>query len=944
MKQYFAKLFFKSAAALLLLCGGQQLAAQPIQPLLDSSDVFYGRYNFKKALEIAKVAGAIALRDSGEKSKVYAKVVGEFYAMNFEKLSRFDSAEFYYKKGIDIYRELGVVNDTVYATVLINLGNLYNTVKQMPNTAGPYFDEAYPIIKQYMSRHNTDYAATINNMGLYYYHNNQFSKAEPLYLESLELMERYHPDNLDTMMFIVVNLVEMYKIMSAYNKAYVIEYRYLSKLDPFKVKDKRGILSGLMQLNELALYMAPTRHTTDSINSIMERMKQGNADTIYINACITVNRLRYYLFMGKPLEAIKLYESIAERGYERYFAGGNAAVIDIVPTMLDVYIQAGKMEKALALFETVVYTHGKWQESNIVRKWMYMQHGTTIYTLTGNRVKAKDMMKQLIEFSSLKMYPYFATIPDYMRWALVRQLRVFVSAIAFYINKTGDNDQEMVNLLFDYQLRYRGTIVNEKILLHKYVRQSGIDGALDSLNLLNDLQNRIAKLYVSNNQLQLSKLERRASQLDAYLRKLVPAFANIEAAPLTRQALQRQLKPNEVVVDFIRFGNIDSAYRLKSDLLYGALVLTGTDTVPKFVSLCREADFISIFEASNKKTDGKANPANLVKETMQYKGNSSRPLTEFYKITWQKLEKYFVPGKTKVYYIPNGQLCVLPMEAFGKGKGNYIRNTIEMEQLQSYLAFAYRDELLAKKKNTMELWGDIDYGEAGILKKSDDAFVYLGKAEVNNIMEVLTGSSFVIRQYLQGEATENLFKKTRHKDEVVHLSTHGFYKQQLGIVPNKTIGFGFNRIPEAPLYSHLLYSGLAFAGANKTKTGDARQPSAVKSVFAEEENDGILYSYEIKDIDMTAADLVVLSACETGLGMIILDEGVMGLQQAFRLAGASKVIMSLWEVDKQYTADWMKIFYSYYKGDAEAAFNNTQNQLIAEGKPPYNWAGFVLIK
>jgi CHAT domain-containing protein len=674
----------------------------------------------------------------------------------------------------------------------------------------------------------------------------------------------------------------------------------------------------------------------------MERMKKGNADTIYINACITANRLRYYLLTGKPLEAIKLYESIGEHGYERYFAGGNAAVIDIAPTMLDAYIHAGKVNKALALFETIVYAQDKWQENNIVRKWMYMQHGTTIYTLTGNRVKAKNMMKQLIEFSSLKMYSYFATIPDYMRWALVRQLRVFVSAIAFYISKTGDNDQEMVNLLFDYQLRYRGTIVNEKILLHKYVRQSGIAGALDSLNLLNDLQNRIAKLYVSNNQIQLSKLERRASQLDAYLRKLVPTFGNIEVVPLTRQALQRQLKPEEVVVDFIRFGNIDSAYRLKSDLMYGALVLTGTDTVPKFVSLCREADIISIFEASNKKSDGKANPANLVKETMQYNGHSSRPLTELYKITWQKLEKYFVPGKTKVYYIPNGQLCILPMEAFGKGKGNYIRNTIEMEQLQSYLAFAYRDEQFVKKKNTMELWGDIDYGEAGILKKSDDTFVYLGKAEVNNIMKVLTGSSFVIRQYMQDEATEKLFKKTRHSDEVLHLSTHGFYRPQWGIVPGKTLGF--SKIPEAPLYSHLLYSGLAFAGANKTKIVDTRQPSAGKSVFAEEENDGILYSYEIKDIDLTAADLVVLSACETGLGMIILDEGVMGLQQAFRLAGASKIIMSLWEVNKGYTQDWMKIFYSYYKGDAEDAFNKTQTQLIAEGKPPYNWAGFVLIK
>jgi CHAT domain-containing protein/tetratricopeptide (TPR) repeat protein len=943
MKQYFAKLFFKNVLALLLAGGGLQLAAQPIQPLLDSSDGFYYKGNFKKALDIARMAEAIALRDSGEKSRVYAQVIGEYYSMNNEALGRFDSAEFYYKKGIGIYRELGAVTDTVYATLLINIGNLYNHT-QKQSMAGPYFDEAYPIIKQYMSRQNIDYAATLNDLGLYYYHTNQFSKAEVVYKESLELMEQYHPHNLDTVMFAVVNLVEMYKIMGAFSKAYETERRFLSKLDPLKVKDKKAILSGLLQLNELALYMPPVTNITDSINNIMEQMKQGSTDTNHINACILANRLRHYLFTKKSAEAIKLHEDIAGRGYDRYFAGGETAVIDIVTTMLDVFIQAGKADKAQALFETLVYADGKWLETNMVRKWMYMQQGAAIYTVTNNRVKAKEIIKQLIEFSRIGMYPYFAAMPDYMRWNLVKQLRIFVSTIAFYMSKMGDDDQQLVNLLFDYQLRLRGAIMNEKILLHKYVRQSGIGGALDSLNLLNDLQSKIAKIYVSNNQGQLGKLEQRAAKLDAYLRKLVPAFAAIDTVPLTLQALQRQLKPGEVLVDFIRFTNTDSSYYLKSGLMYGALVLTGADTVPKFVPLCSEADIISIFEASNRQPYGKGgNVANLVKETMQYKGRSVRPLTELYKITWQKLEKYFVPGKTKLYYIPNGQFCILPMEAFGKSKGHYIRNDIEMEQLQSYLTFSYRAGPPAKKKNTMELWGDIDYGEAKAKKNQEKAFVSLGKKEVNNILEVLTGSSFVIRQYMRGEATENLFKTTPHKNEVVHLSTHGFYRPQWDMM-RQNFTYGFNKTTEAPLYSHLLFSGLAFAGANKTKAFDAGLAPAGKTALAEEGNDGILYSYEIKDIDLSAADLVVLSACETGLGMIVMDEGVMGLQQAFRLAGASKVIMSLWEVNKQYTQDWMKIFYSYYKGDAEAAYNSTQNQLIADGKPPYNWAGFVLIK
>jgi CHAT domain-containing protein len=943
MKQYFAALFLKTTIALLLVCGGQQLAAQPIQPLLDSSDGFYYKGNFKKALEIARIAETVALRDSGEKSRVYAQVIGEYYGMNFEGLGRFDSAEFYYQKGIDIYRELGATNDTVYATVLVNLANLYNEKVQKPNTAGPYFDEAYPIIQKYMSQQNIDYAATLSNMGLYYYHNNQFSKAEVVFKESLRLMKQYHPENLDTLMFIVVNLVEMYKVMGAYNKAYDIEYECLSKLSPLKVKNRRAVLSGLVQLNELSLYTVSGKPLTDSINNVLEQLKQGNTDTMQINACIIVNRLRYCLFTGKSGEAIKLYESIAERGYDRYFSGGQAAAFDILPTMLDAYIQGDKIDRAKALFEKTVYVNGTWLDNNIVRKWMYMQHGALIYTLSNSKDKAKEMIKHLIEFSSVSMYPYFAAIPEYMRWNLVRQLRVFVSTIAYYINKTGDHNQQLVNLLFDYQLRFRGTIMNEKILLHKYVRKSGIKGAIDSLNLLNDLQNKIAKLYTSRNQVQIDILEQQTTRLYGYLNQLVPAFANIEAVPFTRQSLQRRLKPGEVLVDFIRFTNIDSAYRLKTDFMYGALVLTAADTVPKFVTLCREADIVRICAASDSGKYRKSSVANLARETMQYRGRSARPLTELYKITWQKLEQYFEPGKTKVYYLPNGRLCVLPMEAFGKNKRDYIRNTIKMEQLQSYLAFAYNDGLPAKKESTIELWGDIDYGRVKANKNKPDSFVSLGNVEINNIKEVLTGSNFVIRQYLQGEATENLFKTTRHKDEVLHLSTHGFYRRQWDGV-QKSFAFASSIAMEAPLYSYLLYSGLAFAGANNSNAINAATQPGINGAAAGEDNDGILYSYEIKDIDLSAADLVVLSACETGLGKIVIDEGVMGLQQAFKLAGANKVIMSLWEVDKQYTQDWMKIFYSYYKGDAEDAYNKTQNRLIAEGKPPYNWAGFVLIK
>ena len=100
----------------------------------------------------------------------------------------------------------------------------------------------------------------------------------------------------------------------------------------------------------------------------------------------------------------------------------------------------------------------------------------------------------------------------------------------------------------------------------------------------------------------------------------------------------------------------------------------------------------------------------------------------------------------------------------------------------------------------------------------------------------------------------------------------------------------------------MLRSGLIFAGANKAWMQE--------EVLTKE--DGILTSYEISNMDLTGTELVVLSACETGLGDIYGTEGVYGLQRAFKKAGVANLIMSLWKVPDEATADFMKVFYELW--------------------------------
>jgi CHAT domain-containing protein len=139
----------------------------------------------------------------------------------------------------------------------------------------------------------------------------------------------------------------------------------------------------------------------------------------------------------------------------------------------------------------------------------------------------------------------------------------------------------------------------------------------------------------------------------------------------------------------------------------------------------------------------------------------------------------------------------------------------------------------------------------------------------------------------------------------------------------------------------LIRSGLVLAGANTIWQGNVATKTA---------EDGILTAYEIAQMDLSRTELVVLSACETGLGELMQNEGVFGLQRAFKIAGVKYVLMSLWNVSDRLTFEFMSEFYRGMLDrsmDIPAAYQFAQNQMRTRYNTPPNpalWAGFVLIK
>ena len=171
------------------------------------------------------------------------------------------------------------------------------------------------------------------------------------------------------------------------------------------------------------------------------------------------------------------------------------------------------------------------------------------------------------------------------------------------------------------------------------------------------------------------------------------------------------------------------------------------------------------------------------------------------------------------------------------------------------------------------------------------------------------------------DASEARLKALARPPRVLHLATHGFYREA-----------------RKPQDRPMLLSGVALAGANTALADDAE--------------DGILYAIEAQGLNLEGTELVVLSACETAQGQIDYGEGVSGLVRALRTAGARNVLVTLRKVGDQSAAAFMQRFYHHWLGqvgrsDPAAALRTAQQEAIAAISRGTNtdqtWAQFIMI-
>lgn len=453
------------------------------------------------------------------------------------------------------------------------------------------------------------------------------------------------------------------------------------------------------------------------------------------------------------------------------------------------------------------------------------------------------------------------------------------------------------------------------------------DPALNDLvSRLKDCRDQLGHLYQlplddldAGNRVTALEKEIDALEKSISLQSSEALYAGLTGEEVQWESLIPKLNDHEAIVEVVRFRKYDRQSSGKKEFFgfadsvyYAALILTNeTKEVPQLV----------IFKDGN----------NLESRFYYYYKNAMTYNVDddlSYHFFWAPLEKW-LKGKTRIYFSADGVYHKVNVNTLrDPSSRKFLLEKYDIVYLLNPIQFLENKTPLSRARRDAVLMGDpvFDVDVTSPRERSVEFTHFAGlpgtHEELRAIDKLLKKHSWKTSLYLKGAATESNLKDVK-SPAILHLASHGFFSSD--VVSLNT---------EAKK-EFLFHSGIVLSGANKSiSTGS--------TAF---HNDGIVTAFEVMNLDLTGTQLVVLSACETGLGKIENGEGVFGLQRSFMQAGARNVLISLWKVDDEATRDLMIKFYEHLAlGDSmHDSLRKAQAEQAKILPNPSLWGGFVLV-
>ncbi len=404
---------------------------------------------------------------------------------------------------------------------------------------------------------------------------------------------------------------------------------------------------------------------------------------------------------------------------------------------------------------------------------------------------------------------------------------------------------------------------------------------------------------------------------EAVERTLLAGTAAADRPAITLASLQSALHEDEVLVDVYQFDLYGKSKM--SDSKYGA-VITAHSGAPRFVDLgpAENVNAVVLAWLSN------------LGVTSDAAWNSLR------QTVWEPIRKMLAPAIRRVRVSPDGELVRIPWHQMELNEGERLMEVAEVDSARSLVYL--RAQTSRGKVAKLLVVGGLDY-DAGRTKESPGVpgspfkQLTLAEPESEAVVDLGRRNGFSPALLTREKAGKAAVLAGLGDAAYVHFATHGFANGE----PERGLSGRSWSVGTRPHFARdpLIDSGLALSGAN------VRDRNTLVT-------EGVLSAEDLLDSDLSRSWMVVLSACDTGLGLTTPTQGVMGLRSALSAAGATKLLVSLWSVDDEATKILMTEFYTglwVQKLPLVEALHAAQGKVRddARFRAPRFWAGWVVI-
>ncbi|MBU0486762.1 MAG: CHAT domain-containing protein [Bacteroidetes bacterium] len=900
-------------------------------------------YNYLTQYEksVRQFEKALELTDKENLIQYYFRVTPS-YVIALSRLGKVSKAIEAMNECIAIYAEKNGKESETYANMLNVAGMIYFETNDFTRSIA-LLEGAKNIYDNYLNSTSGNYNAILMNLATVYNKAGENDKADALFETNDNVILTNRKDSIDNLIK-NLNYSSYLEDMGDYRRAYKLLMECKSMTEEIHGKKSYEYSLVLGNLGNLLVNKNNEAAEKFLIENVRLRAELYGVDHLmYATALNNLGNLYNYTERYSAAERLYL-ECLKIR--EEKLGKNNAMYANVVHNLAYLYAETGKNEKALQYYKeslainenTLGRKHYEYRNNmiNICNLYwkMNMPDSAEVFFRITDKLNTTDIYDNFSYLSEKQKEDYLGISSSFYKYFK-----------AFAYERKTDNPS-IVGDIYNDELMLKGIILSSGNAMRSAIEASENDQLKDLHKDLLSIKETLNKLYsvpVQERLQSTDSLEMLAVKKEKEMNKLMQenGLQKFLQNRVVWQDIQLKLQSDEVAIEFCNFIDINT-----DSIIYCALILRKNSKYPEMVRLFEEGQMRKILKRPENIEDDYYYIAPIYQTTPDKISKSD----SLYELLWKPILP-FLNGVKRIFLSPVGILQGVSFAAIPIDDEKIITDKYELIYLsntKNILTVPGRSNI-----SDVSVYGGIDYNSSidstmvtgdqknsnivsdEMTKTRNISWDYLSGSliEADTISEMFRTKQFQVNLLTNENATEESFKKLNNNSpNVIHIATHGFFFPDNEIKKWKE---EFGEISFITAENPLLRSGLMFAGGAGAWNGLEAKANS---------EDGVLTAYEISNLNLSNAKLVVLSACQTGLGEVAGNEGVYGLRRAFKMAGVDYMIMSLWSIPDIQTTELMTSFYIHLlaSNDVPEAFHQAQQELRKKYSA-FGWAAFVLI-